>query len=237
LLEGMKKRIHRPSRTTGLLFCLILSTAVSAMAQAASSPSSTAKELVPDYLAWRMFHQSTAFHHKEAASKATSQAAPTSEPRRTPFERQQRVNVFDQAMHKEFGITPEQSAILLNHGNTFLQALERIQTDAKAEVDRRYNTPAARAARVRGPQKTIRERTKEDGLDAQVQTQRQTALDAHLQNLSRDLPPASVAKLHAWVRTKVAPQITIMTEEPRVKHRGLPPGMVLPAPNQAPARR
>ena len=184
-----------------------------------------AKEPVPDWLAWQVFQESIAFHSKQSAK---APAAPTSDPKKKTLFSGPRPTTFQQTMKKQFGLTPEHTAALLTKGQSFLAALSAIQTEAKAEVNRRYLTRAALAAQASGPRKTIKERSKEDGLDAEVQGKRQAALTAHLEGLSQSLTAAELAKVTEWVRTGVGPRIT-QTPQP-TSTRTVPTGT-------SPARR
>jgi hypothetical protein len=177
----------------------------------------TGREPVPDYLAWRMFHKSTAFFHEQAARKLATQ--PSSAGQRTLFARTPRRNAFEITLKRRFGLTPDETAALLSAGKAFLSGLDGIHQDAKAEVRRRYKSPQALTAQAQGPRKTLLERSKEDGLHAEIEGRREAALNAHLQSLSKILTPSELAKVTQWVRTSVAPNISIMTSNRLVRDR------------------
>lgn len=168
----------------------------------------TSQERVPDWMAWEMFQRSVAFYQREALSKAAP--AKPAAPKSGLFS-EKRLNSFELSMKRQFGLTPEKAADLIQFGQAYLAALRAIDAEARAESIRRYRLP------VNSTQgsKTVLQRAKEDGLYAQVEQKKQTALAIHLQNLSNKFPVDNVAKIGQWVRGTVAPRITISNDPPK----------------------
>jgi hypothetical protein len=190
-----------------LLVLLVLPQEQVSVSPAAQQVSS-AKEAVPDWLAWLVFHESVAFNSKQPTT--TPAASSTSEPKKSLFSGP-RPTTFEQAMKKQFGLSPDHVAVLLTKGQSFLAELDTIQNDAKEEVSRRYLTPATLTRQASNLSKAIKQRAKEDGLDDQVNAKRQAVLDKHLSGLSQSLTSTEFAKVTEWVRTKVAPRIILTT--------------------------
>jgi hypothetical protein len=208
----MRGRILRTFRTLMIFITLFL-----LQSSGASQARPVAREPVPNHLAWRVFHESIAFHHEEAAKRLGTPASSAGP--RTLFSKATRPNPFDGVLKKQFGLSPEQVTRLLSSGRIFLAELENIQKDAKAEVRRRYMTPPKPLAASRGPQKTIMERSKDDGYHAEVETKRAAALAAHLRNLRQNLTPAEFDKMTQWVQTSVASRIVIASAMPDARRR------------------
>jgi hypothetical protein len=187
-----------------------------------------AKEPVPDWLAWQVFQKSIDLDNQAALKKTVPKNPASSQ---GPLKASPRLNGFEQAMKRQFGLSPAHTAALLASGKAYLVELQGIFDNAKGEVSRRYRTPAAIALQARGPRKTTMQRAKEDGLHATVERQREQALAAHLQALTGSLTSEQLTKVTQWVRTSIAPGITLSSPQPTFTNRGLPPGIVKPLPN------
>jgi len=153
-------------------------------------------------MAWEMFQRSVEFSQHQALAKEAA-AKPTI-PKKGLFS-EKRLNAFELSMKRQFGLTPEKAADLVQVGQAYLAALQNIDHEARTEAMHRYGRPAPSSERS----KTVHERAKEDGLYAEVEQKKQAALASYLQKLSSKFQPTDVAKMGQWVRTSVAPQITI----------------------------
>jgi hypothetical protein len=158
----------------------------------------------PNWLAWKVFHDSFAFYARQSGVQV------------------------EEMLASRFDLTPAEATALLAAGRTFVGAIQRIDTDAKAQADTRYGRlvrparpPNAAGARIRwsgprprGPEKTRRERAIEDGLYAAVEARKEAALTEHTAALAGQLDAVKFARVAEWVNTSVAPQITTFTQPP-----------------------
>jgi hypothetical protein len=182
-----------------LVMLLVLFIAVPVIG-AAQGPT---KKRVPDWMAWEMFQRSLAFHQKQALSKPVSVA-----PAKRGLFSEKRLNSFELSMKRQFGLTPEEAAKLVAAGDAYLSALHAIDVEAKAEVQRRYRTLVS-PTRPHLERKTTLERAKEDGLYAEVEGKKASALALHVRTVSGTLKPPALAKINQWIRESVAPLVTI----------------------------
>jgi hypothetical protein len=175
-------------------FVLILPTIVSA--QTTQNGNSAAQPVqVPDWMAWRVFHDGLASYFQRSGDTGNSMLA------------------------KKFGLTSADAQTLLTAGQAFVEAIKRIETDARTEAQRRYGNAVTPRSAPTGPiprsamplQKSFRERAMEDGLYAQVEGRKQAALNSHIQELRRELDGAKVDRVQAWVQASVAPRIKTFT--------------------------
>lgn len=186
--------------------------------QAARQPASPAAgsgspdpSSVPTWLAWKVFHDSLAFYGRQSISQVNGM------------------------LTSQFGLDSAETAALLNARQPFLAAIERIDTDARAEVQTRYGTdrrppadlPRPSPGRVAGPApserpivresgKTLRDMVRESGLYDQVEEKKRAALAAHLAELERAISPAKLARIGEWVQTSVAPRVKTVERGSRV---------------------
>jgi hypothetical protein len=169
-----------------------------------------AKEPVPAWLAWRVFHDSLTYYRNQSASA-----------------------VHD-LLRKELGLTPAQANLLMDAGQSYIAELDRIDGATRVEVRRRYPQlfnvvtridapPEGVSPTPSGPSKPIIQLAQEDGLYANVQNQKETVLNAHTQALTNALSHARVDRMKAWVQTTVAPKITVRTDsQQRPSRRPVP---------------
>ena len=83
---------------------------------------------IPAWLAWKVFHESLTFYARQSTAPV------------------------DKMLGGQFGLTTAEAAALMGAGQSFIQEIERIDSDARAEVQARYgSSPAA----PRNPQRSI----------------------------------------------------------------------------------
>jgi hypothetical protein len=126
-------------------------------------------------------------------------------------------------LSNQFALTASQGQALRNAGQTFIAAIQRIDSDARAEVQRRYYGGTLQVGKPPGggpvrkssvSEKTIRQRAIEDGLYAQVEDSKRAALDSHIADLKRNLDASAFDRVQKWVQTSVAPRINQFTTPP-----------------------
>ena len=170
-----------------------------ALGQAGSQPGSQASTAVPAWLAWKVFHESLTFYRTRSGAQVNDMLA------------------------AQFGLDGADAAVLSNVGQEFVAAMERIDSEAKAEVQARYGSVgppvglprpttgqeagSSGATMVRQPAKTLLDKVRESGLYDQVEAKKRAALAAHLGELTGALSPAKMARIGEWVQTSVAPRI------------------------------
>jgi hypothetical protein len=169
------------------------------------------QEPVPNWLQWRVFHESLVFYDKQAPRQVRELLA------------------------KEFRLTTSvQAAALLSNGQVFIADIHRIDDEAKAEARKRYRDiteplivtkpPTATKLRPIGPRRTILQRAREDGFSATVDGKKQAALANHLRAMATAIGQAQLDLMNNWVQTKVAPKISVQNDvQSRNIRRGLPP--------------
>lgn len=112
-----------------LLSCLSVSSGQAVRASAAPRPSETSETVVvPAWMAWRAFHDSLKFYSRQS------------------------VTAVNDMLAQKFGLTATEATTFMNAGESFLAALERIDADARAEVQARYGRPPAPP---RNPQRRV----------------------------------------------------------------------------------
>jgi hypothetical protein len=201
-----------------IAFVLILPMVVSAQT---TQNGDSAAQPVPDWLAWKMFHQSLAYY---------AQRSPES---------------VNQMLAAQFGLTRAQAAGLLSAGQSFDGAIKSIDDGAKAEASRRYpdivgsatppsgrTTPRRTKMLPSGPPKTVRERAIEDGLYAEVEAKKQSALDNHIKALTSNIGPSRLAQIRNYLQSSIAPRIKTFTDRKSLGSptRGMPPNITHPFP-------
>jgi hypothetical protein len=160
---------------------------------------------VPNWLAWKIFHQSLAFYNQRSAEQ------------------------LQRMLKTEFGVTNAQAAILLQSGQSFVTTVEQIDKDGKTEAERRYPeavkpTNGSPWRRPRGSSsKNLRERFLEDGLYAEVEARKEATLVTHIGILRSNLNPAQFDAVAKWVQTAIAPRIKLVTGATRVSGLPKPP--------------
>jgi hypothetical protein len=160
------------------------------------SPPSSTNNTTPPWLAWKVFHESLIFYSRQSMDQVAD------------------------VVHLQAGLDRGKAAALLTAGRTFVAALDRIDADARNEVQRRYGVdkapPRDRSATSRPilvrPGKTVYQMVVEDGLYAQVERDKHAALERHLAELSRLLGVDTVTELDRFVSTTVAPHVTTSTD-------------------------
>jgi hypothetical protein len=162
----------------------------------------------PDWLAWKMFHDSLAAQSQHSSTQV------------------------NQTLAAKFGLSTTQVATLLRAGQAFVGAIQQIDREAIAEIQKRYPDalPSSSHPRVTktiptGPQKSVRDRAIADGLYAQVEAKKQTALTDHVGSLMRGLDPAQVDQINKYMRSTIAPQIKHFNPPTGKGTPGLPPGI------------
>jgi hypothetical protein len=163
----------------------------SATAQKATSRPGSAP--APEWVAWRVFQQSLAAFV-----------------RRSP-----NVNGM---LRAQFGLTEAESSALLNAGQSFLTAVQNIDTYTKAELLRRYparrpdgSPPRNAKTLMRREEMSLRERAMRDGLYSEVEGRKQAALSEHMQALRGVLNPGNSigsldgCKAHSRHRSRHSP--------------------------------
>ena len=205
--EALVNHNPRPRLLTAAVLVAVSVVPQTGLAQAVS---------VPDWLAWKVFHQSLAFYEARSHAQVADMLA------------------------SQFGLTGAETAMVSNVGQEFVAAMERIDSEAKAEVQARYGSvgppvglprPTNRqeagssgAPMARQPAKTLLDKVRESGFYGQVEAEKRAALAAHLGELTGALGPAKMARIGEWVQTSVAPRI-------KTFNRGTPMPALNPPPN------
>lgn len=164
---------------------------------------------VPDWLVWRVFHDSMRFYGKQSPE------------------------AVERVLTQKAALTPDQADAVLRAGSAYLQAMTSIDDAAQAEIQQRYRSadlpsstrniprPAFRKGAVppSGPPVewggNLREQVQEDGLVARVNRQKTDALAAHRRALSASLGPDALTALESWLETNVAPGVKVFDKATR----------------------
>lgn len=195
--------------------CLLVLFAIAFVALE-NGAAQTPVETVPAWVAWRVFHERLVYFRQQRSPQQVTQSLIT-----------------------QFGLNPGQAASVLNGGDAFVRALERIDDDAKAEVRKRYpdavrsdpGRPTVSQTRPAERPKSVRERAIADGLYAEVEAKKEAALADHLTNLGRDVGAARLQQITTHVQTVIASRIRTFAAPPSGPGtRGLPPGLTRPTP-------
>jgi hypothetical protein len=194
------------------------------------APGATVESLpVPEWLAWRVFHESLAFYRTRSAPEV------------------------EQMLAVQAGLAPKDSAALLKAGDAFVSALQEIDTAARAELHARYGRPrdeptgAVATARPAGPPppggmirhapgKTVLDMVRESGLYDQVERQKRVALAAHITQVEQAIGAVLLARVTQLVQTAVVPTIRRGMLPPPAPPATLPSGAVRTPPPGASIR-
>lgn len=171
------------------------------MSQATTGPSGG-----PEWLSWRVFHDSLNFYERQAPG-----------------------TVF--ALLKErIQVTELETSGFETAGEDFLQQLRAIDDEARAEIAERYgrgmpgrlptsatpeqllrpNLPIRRPTLVPGRTldgRGIREAVVADGLAARVEARKVSTVRSHVKNLERFLGTDRVRKIEQWIASEVTPKV------------------------------
>ena len=202
-------------RHTFLMLLIIASLALPSMLEGQqSAPSIVATQTaVPDWLTWKVFHQSLNRYSEKSTAKTT------------------------ELFKEQFGVAAKASPAVLALGQSFVATLDRIDADAKKELDRRYGMdlpplpsnvierfaskgvkPPRRTLKLR-PGKTLRQMAIDDGLDAEFTRQKEAALARHLTALRQVLGSSKVDRMNQFVFTKVRPNVKRFDLDPQPVRR------------------
>lgn len=203
--------------TAAIVAALGASAAPSARAQGApplASGSETQSLPVPDWLMWKVFHESLAFYRNRSPQQVEAM------------------------LHERAGMASGQASALHAAGALYVAAIERIDADARAEIQARYGNKLprrpgsdppppppvdrpvdARPAITLEPGKTLLQMARESGLYDSVEASRQAALSAHVQQLGQVLGAAAFGRVQIFVETTVRPQIGMATDRQPVSSR------------------
>jgi hypothetical protein len=158
---------------------------------------------VPDWLVWRVFHDSMRFYSEQSP------------------------DAVKRVLTQKAGLTPEQADAVLKAGPAYLQGMDRIDAAAQAEVQQRYRStdlppstrilprPAFRKDAVppAGPPVewggNLRQMVEEDGLLARVNNQKADTLAAHRRALTATLGADAQKALESWIKINVAPSVKV----------------------------
>lgn len=170
---------------------------------------------IPAWLAWRAFHDSLLYYG-------------------------QRSRAVNTMLDEKFGLTAREIGALRNAGERFLQAMSRIDADARAMVQARYGSDR-RPNAVRPPArptlpdrerpivlergKTLREMVQASGLFDAIEEQKTAELTSHLADLERTIAPAKLRWIEDFVLREVASHVIVVD-------RGIPVGGIPPLETQ-----
>jgi hypothetical protein len=179
----------------GLVLLSMSNVAASQEPTASTSPNETSDSAaVPDWMVWRAFQESLRFYARQSSAALNDMLA------------------------QRFGLTATERTALLSAGESFLTTIDRIDSEARAELQARYRPRAPRnpARRLpefppgvvfRQPGKTVRDLAIESGLYTKVEQKKEALLTAHFQMLERAVTQRKLALMSEWVRTNVRPSI------------------------------
>jgi len=179
-----------PRFVLSTLVLLALQVARNEAAQVASQGQAAA----PSWMAWKVFHDSLVFYSQRPGSQLNKMLA------------------------AQYGLGSAEAQLLMSAGQTYLDAIKRIEMDAKAEAQRRYGNAVPASSPPKEPvrrssisDKSVRERALEDGLYAQVEAVKQAVLDGHIRTLQAKLDALQFDRIRQWVENSVTPRIKILT--------------------------
>jgi hypothetical protein len=183
-----------------VLFAFVLVVPEVALAAQATPPG---QQTVPNWLAWKAFYESLKFYQKRSPEQVNE--------------------VLDQ----QFGVVGAQAARLLGAGQSFLAELDSIDDYAKMEVARRYKYVPSKSGPFDGvrllPQKSILERAIEDGLYAEVELKKATALANHIKALGPAFDAATLQRIDKYVTSSIASHIKRVVDPTSVTGNPGPP--------------
>jgi hypothetical protein len=130
------------------------------------------------------------------------------------------------------GLTGTEAAALLTAGRRYLEAIARIDADARAEVDRRWGADLPGVLAARPPRegaapsterpvllaagKTLLQMARDSGMYAEIEAKKQEALAAHLREVDIAIGSAARAAVAAWIASAIAPRIATAESGTRV---------------------
>src|SRR5262245_55738903 len=112
----MRRRVYERAWTRGVLLVVVLGFIGPPveLSHAAQVDSTARPVSTPNWLAWKVFHDSFAFSARQSGVQV------------------------EEMLASRFDLTPAEATALLAAGRTFVGAIQRIDTDAKAQADTRY---------------------------------------------------------------------------------------------------
>jgi hypothetical protein len=175
-----------------------------------SDPKS--KVPVPDWLAWRVLHESIAVRNDQVP------------------------DLWREHMSQELGLNKKQLTALASEGLQYLADIRRIDDEVRVAVKIRYPDiamppipvsqvpPTATRIDPAEPRKSIQQRAEEDGFAVEVEARKQAALTQHIHRLDEAMSPSKVKAINKYVRTTIAPKIhsTSSTPEHRTPNLSAP---------------
>jgi hypothetical protein len=200
----------------------LLGSAPVALAGGQAAPPSTAPAQieplpVPDWLAWRVLHDSLAFYRTGAAAAVEAMLA------------------------ERTGLARTEVGAFFEAGAAFLATLRQLDAGAAAEIEARYGRPPPRRAADTPPRPgsdapmrpairlepgtTLFDAVQASGLYDAIEAQKAAALAAHLEALTALVGATTMDRLAALVETTVRPTIyrgVVRPPAPSVPE--LPPG-------------
>jgi len=171
-------------------------------------PASESAQPAPDWSVWRAFYGSLRFYSRNSP------------------------DLVKELLTENIGLDEVAANRLLTMGEEYLNEMDRLARDARAEVSRRYpasdgipqevlrkvQRPAVRQGLGTPPPESIpqapqgvylQQQLAADGLDKQFDAERKQALADHQQQLVQAMGVANFAALDAWVRRNVAGSVKV----------------------------
>jgi hypothetical protein len=154
--------------------------------------SAQLSQSTPTWLGWLAFYDSLTFYSRQSPGQDA------------------------RILRDQFKLSPTQAETVLKSGKSFMQEIQDVDSYATTEIKKRYRhmpaqtgRPAAGAPRERPatPQKSIPERARADGLLAEVETKKQSALTRHLERLRLDLGQGNYDRIRLHIETAIVPRI------------------------------
>ena len=190
-----------------------------------------ATALAPDWLVWRVFHDSLDFYDQQSPA------------------------VVLDLLKERLDLSEAERSEFMTIGYSYLRQLDRIDEEARAEIVARYKTdttPAILPPSVARPEEvlragagqiartfvvgqtpdghSIRDLLVTDGLVARIEARRQATLRLHLDTVRRAFGSDRLSKIETWVLSEVAPNVVFIPTgagpQPRVG--GLTPPSAVP---------
>jgi hypothetical protein len=158
--------------------------------------------VVPEWMAWKAFQDSLRFYARQSSAAVNNM------------------------LTANFGLSNTECRALLVSGELFVSAFDRIDADARAELQARYRPIAPRNPRhhlpafppgtiVLPPGKTLRDLAVETGLYERVEQLKQELLTRHVEELKREIGSVKVNSIRDWVETNIRPKINISDTPPQ----------------------
>ncbi len=161
----------------------------------------------PTWLAWKVFHDGLAYYDQKSHAD------------------------LQKMLNKEFGLSAAQTATLMNAGKSFNGAIQKIDDETTAEVKRRYGKPVQAGKSIMGssgqPEKSPKERAKEDGLYGEVEAKKANAFTSHRAEILKSLGIFKLARITDFVNKSIAPNIREVDAKDAITKPvpGTPPGI------------